>query len=270
MIDWRNNYKQIFTTKDMKKRGQTAAFIIIAIIIVVFGILIYLFYPRISTIFGLEAEPNTYMSSCIEPAVRENVELLSKHGGYANPQGYVLHNGNRVKYLCYTAQYYIPCYVQQPMIRAHFEQELASMIQDKADQCAGDLKKYYEDRGYEVTGGNNALASVSIIPENINVVVSVPMTITKDTTQRFENFRFGLPSKMYSLLMTALSIIDFESTYGDAETTWYMQFYPNLQIQKTKLMDGSTVYTVSDVNSKESFTFASRSLAWPPGYGFTA
>lgn len=264
----RNNYKQILTQKSMRKRGQTAVFIIVAVVIVVLGILIYLLYPKISTVFGMDAEPNSFMKTCVEPTVKEGVELLSKQGGYLNPEGYVLHNGNMVKYLCYISSYYVPCYVQQPMIRAHFEQELEQMIQNKADECAGDLKEYYEDRGYDVSGGTNAEASVSVVPNRINIVVNIPMTLTKDTTQRFEDFKFSIPSKLYSLLMTALSIIDFESTYGDSETTLYMQYYPDLKIRKTKLIDGSTVYTVGDVNSEESFTFASRSLAWPPGYGF--
>jgi hypothetical protein len=257
-------------TAEMKKRGQTTVFIILAIVIVVFGILIYFLYPKISTVLGLDSEPNSYMQSCIEPSVKEGLSLLAKQGGYTNPEGYILYNGEKIKYLCYTAQYYVPCYVQQPMIRAKFEQELAQMVQSKADECAQDLKKYYEDRGYEVTGGGNALATVAIVSDDVSVFVSAPMTITKDTVQRFDNFRVSIPSKMYSLLLTATSIIDFESTYGGSETTLYMQYYPNLKIQKTKLMDGSTVYTISDVTSEESFSFASRSLAWPPGYGLVA
>ena len=72
---------------------------------------------------------------------------------------------------------------------------------------------------------------------------------------------------MYDLIMTSVSIIDYESTYGDSETTLYMQYYPDLKIEKTKLSDGTTIYVLTNVISKESFTFASRSLAWPPGYG---
>jgi hypothetical protein len=46
-----------------------------------------------------------------------------------------------------------------------------------------------------------------------------------------------------------------------------MQYYPDLKIEKTKLSDGTTIYILSNVVSKDRFTFASRSLAWPPGYG---
>ena len=36
--------------------------------------------------------------------------------------------------------------------------------------------------------------------------------------------------------------------------------------EKIKLDDGTKIYEVSDVTTHETFTFASRSLVWPPGY----
>ena len=74
-------------------------------------------------------------------------------------------------------------------------------------------------------------------------------------------------SEMYGLLMIATSIIDYESTYGDSETSIFIQYYPSLIIEKTKLTDGSKIYVVRDVTTHESFTFASRGLSWPAGYG---
>lgn len=253
----------------MQKRGQTTVFIILAIVIVVFGILIYFFYPQVSSALGFSVAPSAFMSECIQSEVLSGVDLLSKQGGYANPEGYITYEGQNVKYLCYTSQYYIPCYVQQPLLRAHFEQELAQLLKTKAESCATELENYYKSRGYTVSRDGETGVSVTIVPEKISVVVSAPMTVTKENTQKFREFRFEEKSNMYSLLMTATSIIDFESTYGDSETTSYMQYYPNLKIQKNKLGDGSKIYTLSDVTSGESFTFASRSLAWPGGYGLS-
>ena len=96
------------------------------------------------------------------------------------------------------------------------------------------------------------------------------MTFTKETTQEFQTFRFAKSSELYTLLMTAMSIIDFESTYGDSEVTIYMQYYPELQLRKMKLMDGSKIYSIKNVKTSETFTFASRSLAWPGGLGLKA
>ena len=71
---------------------------------------------------------------------------------------------------------------------------------------------------------------------------------------------------MYDLLLIAESIVQFESTLGDSETTDYLNYYPDLSISKIKLGDGSKVYTLKDVVTNEQFRFATRSLVWPAGY----
>ncbi|MBU0907297.1 MAG: hypothetical protein KKD18_05865 [Nanoarchaeota archaeon] len=254
----------------MEKRGQTTAYIILAIVIVVFGIIVYFLYPRIGSILGTDTQPGDYMKACIAPAVDEGLSIISKQGGYIDPEGYILYQGQKVKYLCYTTHYYQPCYVQQPLLVSHVEKELSEYLESKARTCINDLKKYNEERGYEVIGGNTVDVDVSITQKVVGVTVTAPITFKRDSTQEFRTFKFGKASEMYSLLMTAVSIVDFESTYGDSETMIYMQYYPELQLRKNKLIDGSTVYSIKNVKTAEEFTFASRSLAWPGGLGFTA
>ncbi|MFH1802661.1 MAG: hypothetical protein ABH864_04380 [archaeon] len=257
---------------EIKNRGQTTVYIILALVIVVLAVVLYFFYPKIGSILGGDSEPDDYMRTCLQPALEEGMDLVSRQGGYIDPEGYVMYQGNNVKYLCYTSHYYLPCYVQQPLLVPHVEKELSEYLEGKARDCAREIRDYYEERGYEVTGGNTATVDVDIAPDRVGVTVDSPMTFTKETTQDFKVFRFGKASKMYSLLMTAVSIIDFESTYGDAEVTIYMQYYPDLQIRKVKayLGDGGTIYTIKNVKTLEEFTFASRSLAWPGGYGLSA
>ncbi|MEK6855078.1 MAG: hypothetical protein AABX73_02545 [Nanoarchaeota archaeon] len=251
----------------MLKRGQTTIFIIVAVIIVAGVILIYMFYPNItSVIFGAES-PASFLRNCIKDDIDNNINVLSEQGGYSEPEGYVMYKDKRVKYLCYNAQYYLPCKVQQPMIRAQFESELSKMTRTKADECLNELKDNYRKEGYTVSGGSNSEIKVEIAPENLKVRFNSPMTISKESTQSFNGFDVEISSKMYDLLMIATSIVDYESTYGDAQVDLYTQYYPNLRIEKTVLGDSSTVYVVSDVMTKESFTFASRSVAWPAGYG---
>jgi len=47
-----------------------------------------------------------------------------------------------------------------------------------------------------------------------------------------------------------------------------MFLYPNLKVQKLKQGDGTKVYIIEDRNTKEKLQFATRSLVWPPGWGF--
>jgi hypothetical protein len=257
----------------LDRKGQISAYIIIALVIIVFAIVIYYFYPNLTEVFAGDTEPNTYMKTCIGPELDLAVDLLSRQGGYADPQGYVLFEDERVKYLCYTTQYFQPCYVQQPLLVPHVEKEIEDIIEAKTRSCVKDLKEYYQKRGYVVTGGTQIVVDVQIVMDSVGVVVEAPMSFTKegtDNTDSYKTFRFGKETQLYSLLMTAVSVIDFESTYGDSETTIYMQYYPELQLRKTKLGDGSKVYTITNVRSQESFTFASRGLSWPGGLGYHA
>jgi hypothetical protein len=267
MMKKRNNYKLDFVKKEMDKRGQVAIFVIIAIVIVVAGILIYSFFPQILPFSFGEENPSSFLKGCIQPRIKESMNLLAKQGGYANPQGYIRYNNEKVKYLCYTSKYYEPCAIQQPMIKAQFENDLNAQIQAKADLCINDLKRSYESKGY-VVDLKAGTTKVELVPDKVIVKIQTDMTVSKnDAVQNFKGFEIYIPSQMYNLLMIATSIIDFEATYGNTDTSLFNQYYPTINIYKNKLGDGSTIYGVKDVISQEKFTFASRSLAWPPGYG---
>jgi hypothetical protein len=249
----------------LNKRGQLTIFIIVAVVILAV-ILIVLFYPQIKAVVSGELDPNNYLKSCIEPEIKPKLDLLSRQGGYLNPEGFLYYNDTRIKLLCYTPEFYKVCTVQQPMLKAHVEQELTRVVVDRTRKCMDNLKSEYENRGYNVLVGKSDY-KVEIIPGKIRINFEMPITITKDTSQTFKSFSAEIDSEMYDLLMIAQNIVEFESTLGDSETLLYMQYYPDLRIDKTKLSDGTKVYTLTNVVTKESFTFASRSLSWPPGYG---
>ncbi|MBX4196884.1 hypothetical protein KW805_04825 [Candidatus Pacearchaeota archaeon] len=248
------------------KRGQLAIIIIIAIVIIA-AVLIFFFYPRIGPSISTTFSPTKYLESCIDPVFSSTLTTVTKQGGYRDPQGFALYQGEKIKYLCYTSEYYTTCSVQQPMIKNHVEDELAQALREKAQECMQGLKSEYQSRGYSVSSGPVS-SDVSIIPGKIQVHFIAPLTVTKNgATQSFKGFDVEKSSQLYDLLFTASSIIDYESFYGDSETTLYLQYYPDLKIEKTKLSDGTKIYTLSNVVTKETFTFASRSLSWPPGYG---
>lgn len=251
----------------MKKRGQVTVFIIVGLVIAVGVLLVYLFYPGIKSSISGEIIPNDFLRNCVEQDVRDGVTLLAKQGGYANPQGYLYYGGNNVKYLCYNSEYYLPCVVQQPLIVSHFEKELGEITNAKTRGCVNELRAEYESRGYDVSQMPDVKTEVKILPKRINVKVEAPMTVTKDTAQSFKEFDIDFESEMYDLLLIATNIIDFESTYGDSETSLYLKYYPDLEIDKIKLGEGSTFYRVKNSQTGEEFSFASRSGAWPAGYG---
>mgnify|MGYP001565567547 FL=1 len=251
--------------RKVRKRGQVTFFVIIALIIVAVVLVIFLF-PRLN-VFVEELNPSSFLRTCIENDVKSSVNILSKQGGYFLPNNYYTYKGKRIQYLCYTDELYKPCIVQQPLLVSHVEEEIENQVKSKADQCVEELVKQYERRGFDVERRPSEI-NVDIIQGKIVVDFISPMTIRKESTQTFEKFAVGLDTELYELLMTAVSIIQYESTFGDSETTLYLQYYPNLRIDKIRRNDGNTIYKLSNVATKDEFTFASRSLVWPEGYGF--
>ncbi len=247
----------------MKKEGQISIFVIVAIIIVGVVVAIFLF-PQINVFVG-DVEPNSYLRDCIEEDARETMEVLALQAGYTNPESFVNYQDNKFTYLCYTSENYKTCVVQQPLIKGHFEKELKAQIEPRAQQCVQDLKEAYERKGYSVKAGVGEL-NVSFIPGKLVFDFINPMTIEKEGVQTFRKFTTSINTEMYDLILTASSIIDFESTLGDTDTLLYIKYYPDLKIEKIK-RDGDTLYTLSDVVTGDKFSFASRSLVWPSGYG---
>ena len=254
-------------------RGQVGIFVLVALAIVVILLLLF-FGPSLQDRLGIFGgggfSPHGFLQSCIEPKISSDVALLGKQGGYRDPTGVVMVDGQRVKYLCYTNAYYETCVVQQALLVGQFSKELDRGVRGRANECVGLLKQEYAKRGWSVTGEQRKV-STRVVPDRIEVEFDLPLTATKgEETRRFSGFEVSVESGMYELLMIATSIIDFESTYGDSETTTYLQYYPDLSIVKTKLSDGTTVYRLRNVVTGEEFVFASRSVAWPPGYGLEA
>ncbi len=254
----------------LNRRGQVAIFVIIALIIVSV-ILLFAFRDQVNSgignIFGSEFTPQAFLASCIGDDLDIEIERLGKNAGYDSLDdiGKVSYQGDEYAYLCYTSQNYLTCVVQQPLIKGNFEKSLKDIIEPKAEKCLEKLKDEYRRKGFEVKS-DKSVAQVSMNPGNVKIVFDTPITATKgEESQRFERLEIELDSEMYDLTFIAKSIIDFESTLGDSETTAYMQYYPDLKIDKIKLSEGSTIYKVSNVVSGEEFRFASRSVAWSGG-----
>ena len=251
----------------MKKRGQVTIFIIIAVMIVVLGILVFLFYPQIKTSLELESKnPSQFIQECLEDKVKVAVTLLSLHGGSINPGHYILYDNTKIEYLCYTDEYYQTCVMQQPMLKQHIEEEIKNEIGNVANNCFDSLKESYEKKAYNVNLYKNSM-NVELLPKRIVVNFNNTLTITKDSTEIFDKFNVILNNNLYELVSIVNSILNWEARYGDSETTIYMNYYHDLKVEKKKQTDGSTIYILTDRNTLDKFQFASRSVAWPPGYG---
>ncbi|MAG10993.1 hypothetical protein CMI44_01640 [Candidatus Pacearchaeota archaeon] len=251
----------------LNERGQTTIFIIVGILIVVFGILIFMFYPNIKSSLGVRPEnPSLYIQTCLEDDIEDSVEILSSQGGSIEPEHYILYKDEKIEYLCYTNEYYKTCVVQQPMLKEHIKSEIKNNVNIKARQCFEDMKASYQGRGYRFETGD-ADFEVELLPKRVVVRFNNSVTLEKEDAAIYEPLEVVFNNNLYELVSIANSILDWETNYGDAETTVYMNYYHDLKVEKKKQGDGTTIYILTDRNNGNKFQFASRSVAWPPGYG---
>lgn len=264
----RKNYKRMKTMKNMRierKRGQVAIYFIIALAIIAVVIAVMV-YPKIKpgATEDVATNPQGYISSCLKPLIVDEIAQRAEHGGEINPEAFVLYKGQKIKYLCYSSEYYKTCVVQEPLVKERIEENLNKDMQAEAEKCVNLLVQAYENEGYKVSKTNSKI-DISINPDKISVIINSPMTVTKESSRAYTSFEFDFPSRYYEILYITSSIIDYEATFGNSETSTYLNYYPDISISKDQLEDGTRIYKITNTLTNESFAFASRSLAWPPG-----
>ena len=249
----------------LAKKAQVTIWIILAIVLVAAIALIFLLkIPE--KIFPPAATPTMLLQDCIKDKLDATIGNISNRGGSINPVNAIMYKGEKIEYLCYTNQYYQTCKNQQPMLKQHMEREILEAIEPEAKRCVGELKQELTSRGYDVSGKEDV--SVEITQNNVRVSVSGFSARKEETAEIYDKFEAVKPSSIYDLVMMTTSILNFEARYGDSDTMTYMIYYPTMKVEKYKQSDGSKIYILADRNTGESFTFATRSLSWPAGYGF--
>lgn len=254
--------------RDRKNRkAQLTIFVILAILII--AVLIVIFYPQIrkytNPLLSLEVDTK----SCFEENIKDSLEQTLLHGGSIKPELYFNYENVSLNYLCYTGEWYKTCVMQNPLLKQTIEKEIDSLSQTKLVSCINEIENKLKSRGYEVkiTGARNIL--IEIQPKKLVLTPNFEMTIKREeTTQVYgsNSLKTEIDSGAYDLIMIASSIQNFEARYGDVTPESFMVIYPNIKVEKKKQSDGTKVYILSDRITKEKLQFATRSLAWPPGY----
>jgi hypothetical protein len=155
--------------------------------------------------------------------------------------------------------------MQQPMLQQHIEDEIADNVKAVSSECFNSMEESFKKRGYSVNLQKGDM-SVELLPKRIVVTFDSSLSLTKTNTARYDSFRVVVNNNLYELVSITNSILNWEARYGDSETTIYMNYYHDLKVEKQIQSDGSTIYILTDRNTENKFQFASRSLAWPPGY----
>ena len=261
---------------ERNKKGQLTIFIIVGLIIVALAFLIYMFFPKIIPGGGFEEKnPSAFMQSCLENKIQEAIDTLSQQGGSIEPEHYFMYEGERLEYLCYTEEYYKTCVMQQPLLKKHVEEEIKKFISVKTEECFNDLEDNYKNKGYNVNLKKGEIYA-ELLPKRVVAKFDHVLSISKDGNSEVyggtgsNQIRVAVNNNLYELVSIATSILNMEARYGDSETTIYMDYYRDLKVEKKKQSDGTKVYILTDRNNGNKFQFASRSVAWPPGYGLNS
>jgi hypothetical protein len=249
------------------KRSQLTIFIILAIAIVV--VLLIIFFPQIkkytNPLTGIEVDTKT----CLEKNVKDALSSTLLHGGSPNPSLYFNYENISLNYLCYTGEWYKTCVMQQPLLKQEIEKQINLQAQNKLTACINEIENKLKSRGYNVKTTGTKKVAITLEPKKITLTPDVQMVIEKgDTKQTYgsNNFKTQINSGAYDMVMIASSIQNFEARYGDTTPEIYMGIYPNIKVEKKKQSDGTKVYIITDRTSLEKLQFATRSLAWSPGY----
>ena len=249
----------------MRKKGQVTIFIILALAILAVIILLFIRRGDIIPVSTPQASPIYQIKTCMNDAVKQELNLIASQGGSLNPENYYSYEGNKLQYLCYSNEYYEPCVMQKPMLKQDIENELKEATKGKIEACISAIKDSLEKKGYTVSYDKPdinielVLNSVVISADNIN------MEISKTNKETYKTIKSEINSKAYEFVMIASSISNLEAHYGNSETMMYMMYYPSLKVQKIPQGEGTRVYILSNSDTDEKFMFASRSMTYPTG-----
>ena len=245
------------------KKAQVTIFIIIGIIIIVAGIVIFLLF-RTPEDKSTITSPERYVESCISDNLEEAMKIVLEKGGSTNPELKILNKGQEITYLCYNQGHYNPCINQRPMLIEHLEQEINNYLKPRVEECFSGLRDNFQDRGYQVTMGTTELKT-TLETKRIRINTKKQITLSgRGQVLDFKDFETTKPTSLYELAEIAMEITNQEAEYCNFENLGFMIIYPEYDIRKENV-EGSLIYTITELETRESFKFATRGCVMPAG-----
>ncbi len=250
------------------KHSQITPFIIIAVLLAAAILLVFLALRQRSISIQQQLNPESNIEGCTKDAAEEAVNIMLPQGGYINPENYILHQNNKVAYLCFNKGYYYPCVNQEPVYLAHLEEEITSYVKPKIEECFSSLKQELEKKGYSVDAGVLKIETL-VLPNRIEVEIDKRFETTKNQeTKKYDKFKIRKISPLFELANVAREIANQEAKYCNFEYLGYMLFYPKFDISKQAVGQGLTaskIYTIGDRSTGKKLNIAIRSCAIPAG-----
>jgi len=252
--------------RNVNKKSQVTIFVIIAIVLVIAIILFFSLNKKISLFQG-EVSLTQSLSSCVDTEVNNMDSQLLRQGGVSAPQHYLLVNGDKVSYLCYTEEYAKACVNQQPLLKENMERELASLSYANVSSCISKEKTRLEKKGYSVSVSNFKQTDLKtkLLPGKILIQLNLDFTSSKgDKTEKIAGFETSIKSPAYDYAFLTNKIISAEIEGADFNNMLYMLLHRSIIIDKVRSND-YILYKLQNRNSDKVFIFLIRNYPIPAG-----
>jgi len=252
----------------MKKndKGQVTIFIIIALIIVVAVVLAFVLIKKPGQKISVEENPKEYVERCVSESLKKIEQTMFSDNLYPNPQdNYILYDGKKIKYLCKSARFYVPCINQEPMLVGYVQKNIENKIKTNVEDCFSDMRKALDSRDYDITETKLNI-SVEFTKEFISVYMDKKVTFTKAAESKtITGFSSRIDSPLYNLIDTMRNIINYESTTCQFNSISWMKNFPDIQIRKFVASDQTKIYSVLDKDTEKELVFAVKTCVLPAG-----
>jgi hypothetical protein len=246
-------------------RGQVTIFIIAGIIIIAIVILMLILFNRQdsdSPSFEFDqANPEEFLSSCIEESVRENIEELSRKGGSFEGVPRIEFQFNdeefeSLSYLCYTRIESFPCVDIYPSIINQMEIELTESLSESSRGCFESFVGSLESNNYNVNSSYNSVEADLVRGSLVLTFDSFVGFSKGEQSVTLEETVLEFRTNLYDIGIIAHKIIKSETRFNSFDMNNHMLIYPEYKIKSHDAGDSSKVYSIDNENTGESFRFA--------------
>ncbi|MBI2043322.1 hypothetical protein HYT25_02955 [Candidatus Pacearchaeota archaeon] len=245
----------------MKKEGQIAIFVILAIVLVAsVGVYFFIAKPEVfkTTIFKtipekLDSPLYAYVNECIESAIYDSFEIFGLQQGYYESSSKSLDTGfTRIDY------YYLEGAILIPET-SFFEKELAKIINDKISESCSDFSIFEED-GYYINANIERINSETKISEDkVEVNVDYPVFITTNgSSTGFSEFSYEIPARLGHIIDVSRILVEkIKENPGETDLTFLLNQDVGISIDNYD--ECNKIYILIDEQSQinnEPFAFS--------------
>jgi hypothetical protein len=227
--------------KRVNSKGQVTIFIIIAILVVVFGVLFFVFKDDLE--LGetpLEIAPIVnFVQECVDDVSEQTIYFIGLHGGYYMPPEKSTDSG--IPYYSYENTISFPS-------KNKMELEISQFIKDSIPNCINNFSNFND---FEIKEGNIDVIS-EIKEDSVYISVNYPITIKKgEEVNSLKEFKSQIPVRLDIMYETSKFILNYSSkNQGRICLTCLFEFQTDKNIQiNLRSIDNGIIYEIVDKES---------------------